>query len=149
MLGLPLLQLIVVGLCDMGMACVWERPMFGLVENEGALRVYGPEYEFGLCVSKGCGKRECDPSLKFSFATSSSTAGTARTQRQAKATITLRRTITAAFYFAKSRQDRGLACLTPYGTADKGRTKRVFSLVSLYLQQKSRKGFENCRIKYD
>ena len=58
MLGLPWLQLLLVGLCDMGMACVWERPMFGHVANEGALPVYGPVYDFGLCVSKGCSKRE-------------------------------------------------------------------------------------------
>ena len=53
--------------------------------------------DLGCVLSKG--KRECDPSLKFSFST-------------------------------------------------KRRTKRVFSLVSLYLQQKFRKGFGNCRIKY-
>ena len=54
--------------------------------------------ELGCVLAKdnmGCGKREYDPSLKFSLS-----------------------------------------------------TRRVFSLVSLYLQQKFRKGLGNCRIKY-
>ena len=42
-----------------------------------------------------------------------------------KTPITQRHTAAAGFYFAKSRYDCGLACLTPYGAPEEGMGARL------------------------